>query len=252
MILYFSGTGNSRYTAVLLGKALDDDVVSMNELISTENAQSMNSSKPFVFVVPTYCYHIPSVVEKFIRESAFTGCDKVYFVMTCGAGTGGSGAANKALCADKKLSYMGTYTLVMPDNYLVMYEPSSRQKAEELLAALPAKVSEIAGIIESEKTFTEKSVILGKQVSILGSKLFNSFFVKPEKFSVTDACVSCGNCVKNCPLHNISLTDGIPEWGSSCVHCLACICSCPKNAIEYGKGTKGRRRHYVFPDGTLK
>ncbi len=252
MILYFSGTGNSRYTAILLGNALNDEVVSMNELISASNARPMRSEKPFIFVVPTYCYHIPSAVEDYIAAAEFSGCDKAYFVMTCGAGTGGAGAANKALCESKKLSYMGTYTLVMPDNYLVMYEPSSREEAETRLAALPAKIKEISDIILSGNAFSEKTQLFGKQISIIGSKLFNNLFVNPGKFSVSEACVSCGACAKNCPLHNIRIVDGAPQWSDNCIHCLSCICACPKNAIEYGKGTKGRRRHYVFPDGTLK
>lgn len=251
MILYFSGTGNSRYTAILLGKAIDDEVISINEIISSSNARPMRSARPFIFVVPTYCYHIPSIVEEYIRRTEFSG-GKAYFVMTCGAGVGGAGAANKALCEEKGLEYMGTFTLVMPDNYLVMYEPSSREEAESRLAALPAKLDELAAAILSEETLPEKKTLLGKQISILGSKLFNAAFVNPAKFSVADACVSCGVCVKNCPLHNISLVDGAPEWGSDCVHCLACICGCPKNAIEYGKGTKNRRRHYVNADGSLK
>lgn len=251
MILYFSGTGNSRYTALLLGKALDDEVISLNELIRAANSRAIISEKPFVFVVPTYCYHIPAVVEEYIRNTEFVG-SKAYFVMTCGAGVGGAGAANKALCREKGLEYMGTYTLVMPDNYLVMYEPSSREEAEKRLAALPAEVDVIANAILGENMLPEKKSLLGKGVSVLGSKLFNAAYVKPEKFFVTDACVSCGTCVRSCPMNNVSMHNGAPEWGDSCVHCLACICGCPQNAVEYGKGTKNRRRHYVNADGTLK
>ena len=251
MILYFSGTGNSRYSGILLGNALNDEVISINDRISGSNSAALKSEKPFVFVVPTYCYHIPSVVEEYIRRTEFCG-EKAYFVMTCGAGIGGAGAANKALCEEKGLEYMGTYTLVMPDNYLVMYEPSSREEAESRLAELPGKISEIAEIILGGAAFKDKNSILGKQVSKLGSKLFNAAFVKPGKFYATDACISCGTCVKNCSLHNISLVDGTPVWGDECVHCVACICACPQNAVEYGKGTKNRRRHYVYADGTLK
>lgn len=252
MILYFSGTGNSRYAAILLAKTLDDEILSINELISSENFETVCSDKPFIFVVPTYCYHIPSAVEEYISKTEFKGNNKAYFVMTCGAGIGGAGAANRALCKEKGLDCMGTYTLVMPDNYLVMYEPSSREEAEARLAALPGKVSDIAEIVKNGGAFDEKSSMLGKQISILGSKLFNSAFVNPKKFSVMDACISCGSCVKNCPLNNISLSDGKPVWSDNCIHCLSCLCGCPQNAVEYGKGTKGRRRHYVFPDGTLK
>ena len=33
MVFYFTGTGNSRYIAEIIGKRFDDDIVSLNEKI---------------------------------------------------------------------------------------------------------------------------------------------------------------------------------------------------------------------------
>ena len=60
-------------------------------------------------------------------------------------------------------------------------------------------------------------------------------------------CIGCGKCEKVCPLDNIRLKKGKPEWGGDCTHCMACICSCPREAIEYGKKTLGKRR-YLCPE----
>ena len=35
MILYFTGTGNSRHIARLISKEIDDEVISINELIKS-------------------------------------------------------------------------------------------------------------------------------------------------------------------------------------------------------------------------
>ena len=32
--------------------------------------------------------------------------------------------------------------------------------------------------------------------------------------------------------------------GKNCTHCMACICYCPKEAIEYGKKSKGKPRYH--------
>ena len=47
-----------------------------------------------------------------------------------------------------------------------------------------------------------------------------------------------------CPLNNIHLESGRPVWGKNCTHCMACICYCPKEAIEYGKKSKGKPRYH--------
>ncbi len=71
-----------------------------------------------------------------------------------------------------------------------------------------------------------------------------SLFVKADAFRATDACIGCGKCVELCPLNNIRLENGKPVWGKNCTHCMACICHCPKEAIEYGKKSKGKPRYH--------
>ena len=74
--------------------------------------------------------------------------------------------------------------------------------------------------------------------------VFYRFFVKADAFRATDACIGCGKCVELCPLNNIRLENGKPVWGKNCTHCMACICHCPKEAIEYGKKSKGKPRYH--------
>ena len=74
--------------------------------------------------------------------------------------------------------------------------------------------------------------------------VFYRFFVKAEAFRATEACIGCGKCVELCPLNNIHLESGKPVWGKDCTHCMACICYCPKEAIEYGKKSRGKPRYH--------
>ena len=81
--------------------------------------------------------------------------------------------------------------------------------------------------------------------SSIVNSLFYTAFVSAKGFYSTEECISCGKCVKLCPLNNIELVDGKPKWGEKCTHCMACICRCPKEAIEYKTKTKGRNRYYL-------
>ena len=79
MVFYFSGTGNSRYIAQQLSEQLSDELVSMNRLMRQRKLDpytaqyAFTSEDPFVVVCPTYCWHVPKVVEEFLLDSRFLG-----------------------------------------------------------------------------------------------------------------------------------------------------------------------------------
>lgn len=67
MVLYFSGTGNSQFVAVRIAEmTADDEVVSINQSIKSGRNVAIHSERPLVFVVPTYSWRIPRVVEQWI------------------------------------------------------------------------------------------------------------------------------------------------------------------------------------------
>ena len=50
MILYFTGTGNSRYAAETIGAAAGDAVISMNDWIKTGKPGSFQFDTPYDFI----------------------------------------------------------------------------------------------------------------------------------------------------------------------------------------------------------
>ena len=112
MILYFTGTGNSRHIARLISKEIDDEVISINELIKSGSNNEIKSDKPFVIIAPTYAWRIPMVVEKFIKNTKLSGNKKVYFILTCGADTGDATSFLRDISEEKGLEFMGLRALV--------------------------------------------------------------------------------------------------------------------------------------------
>lgn len=97
MIYYFTGTGNSRYIARELHQQLNEDYISMNTLIRNNDHSLQNIQGTLVFVVPTYAWRIPRIVEEWIRLTAFKDVEEVYFVMDCGGNIGNAGHYNRKL-----------------------------------------------------------------------------------------------------------------------------------------------------------
>lgn len=244
MIFYFTGTGNSHYCARLLAEALQDECVDTFSYIRGGIAGEFSSDKPWVFVCPTYSWQIPRIFADFIRSARFSGSRDAYFVMTCGGEVGNAPAANRALCEEKSLHYHGTFAVVMPDNYLVLFPAPTPEETQKLIAAARPTIQQCARNILAGQDAPEHSAgVIDKLKSGLVNTLFYRFNMQPKKFTVSDACVSCGKCEKACPLGNIRMQNGKPVWGDRCTHCMACLCGCPAEAIEYGKATRGKARY---------
>lgn len=244
MIVYFTGTGNSRYCAEWLAQALGDEAVDAFCSIRNSAPAELASQKPWVFVAPTYGWQLPRVFAEFLRSGSFTGSGDAYFVMTCGSEIGNAGQKMIPLCRQKGLNYKGVLQVVMPENYIAMFDAPEQAEAEEIIAAARPTLESGAVCIRGGRDFpVPKTGAIDKLKSGVIHSAFYRFIIKAKPFTVSDACVSCGKCADVCPLVNIRLEEGKPVWGARCTHCMACICGCPTSAIEYGKASRGKPRY---------
>lgn len=247
MILYFSATGNSEYVAKRIGDTVGGQIQNLFDKIKTNDHSQMRSEAPWVVVVPTYAWRIPRIVENWLKNTELAGSRDLYFVMTCGADIGNAGKYLKAFCAEKGMNYRGCAEIVMPENYIALFSTPSKEEALKIIEKAEEVIDQTARFIQNGMPIPQPNVSLaGRLSSGIVNDLFYPMFVHAKKFSVTDQCISCGKCVKVCPLDNVRLEQGRPVWGGRCTHCMACICRCPKEAIEYGRHSKGLPR-YVCP-----
>ncbi len=59
MIVYFSGTGNSRYCAQMMADQLGETLTDAFPYIRASKAANLQSDTPWVFVAPTYARQLP-------------------------------------------------------------------------------------------------------------------------------------------------------------------------------------------------
>lgn len=245
MVLYFSGTGNSRYVAQAISAIIQDEIISLNDYIKRECKDIIKSDAPLVFVAPTYAWRIPRVVEKFIRKVHFEGNNKAYFVLTCGDDTGNSVRYVKSLCREKNFEFMGFASVVMPENYVALFDVPGKTQADIIINSATAVIKNIANHInKNQHLLAEKVSFSGKVMSGIVNPIFYLVCVKSKKFYATNKCSRCKRCAELCPLNNISFTENKPHWGKTCTHCMACICGCHNAAIEYGQHTVNKMRYY--------
>lgn len=248
MILYFSGTGNSAYVAKYISRMIKDEVLDLFQRLRDHDYSAMASDKPWVVVTPTYAWRIPRIVSEWMRQTKLTGSKEIYFVLTCGDGIGNAGAYLEKFCDILGMKYMGCAQIVMPENYIAMFQTPGTEEAKDIIRKAAPSIDEVCAALKKGKPLANRKISpVGKICSGVVNKAFYPMFVHADKFTVKNTCVSCGKCEKLCPMSNVKIKNGKPVWGKSCTHCMACICHCPTEAIEYGRHSKGLPR-YVCPE----
>ena len=83
MVLYFTGTGNSRYIAKRIAESLGDELLSMNDHIKAGDTSPVTSDERLIIVTPTYAWRIPRIVRDWLAETDFPCGAQAWFVMCC-------------------------------------------------------------------------------------------------------------------------------------------------------------------------
>jgi ferredoxin/flavodoxin len=243
MILYFTGTGNSRHVAEKIAEATGDAIENIAVHLKKHDVGSYTSEKPYVFVGPVYAGRFPKVMIKYIEKAQFAGSHQAYFVATCAETPWITAKYTKKLADAKGFDVLGFRSVLMPQSYTTAGMAQPDEVNRQILAKAEGQIDALAKQIAGGARLQPEP--LGKSwMSTIANPLMYATMMSTKKFTVGDACIGCGTCVKNCPLGNIRLVDGKPVWGRDCTQCCACIGSCPVSAIEYGKKTIGKSKYY--------
>lgn len=242
MIYYFSATGNSKHAAEVIAEKTGDTAVNIVDAL--RNGIPENKTDKTGFVFPVYFWGLPEIIKRFasLTEVKNSLGDYVFCVITCGANTG---AADKMLgkTLGRKINY--SFSLRMPDNYVVMYDPCKKEKAQKYLRHADKELEIICDEI-GNKICKKSGASGGELNSFFVSRLYNPFR-RTKKFFADGNCTSCGLCEKLCPDNAIVIRNGKPEWvRKKCQHCTACINRCPAKAIQFGKKTAERGRYNYY------
>lgn len=243
MIVYYTGTGNSRRAAQLLAHRLQDELADAFPYLKNGEKLILRSDKPWIFTAPTYGWQMPHVFRDLILQANLSGSKDAYFVLTCGSGVGNAEKYLRQLCAQKGLNFLGLLKVVMPENYIAMFPVPDERAGRVIVKKADRTLEKAAAVMAQGRPLPEvKAGLAGKVMSSLVNTVFTGKVVTAKPFRTTDGCIGCGTCAEVCVRNNIMLKDGRPVWSDRCIHCMACISSCPTEAIEYGTKSVGKPR----------
>lgn len=251
MILYFSGTGNSRHVALSLGNILSEEVLSIPD---TDPMTLTLSGKNLIMVFPIYSWGVPPLVldyiaglpDSFIR----TITDRkvpVLMVATCGDEVAYAPEMFRDAWLKRNIDVAAVWGVIMPNNYVLLpgFNVDKPKIEQRKLDESSARIRQIAAKIKKQEWKTD--VIRGswpKLKTRIIYPLFRRWGINWRKWKATEECVRCGRCVTACPVHNMRMKSGSPSWGIECVSCTACYHICPAKAVSYGKFTSGKGQYH--------
>jgi ferredoxin/flavodoxin len=277
LIYFFSGTGNSLAVSKTLAEQLDARLVN---IASLNNVPSVTPEADVLGIVsPVYHGNLPLIVARFVDKLTCLGAKYIFAVCTYGDHPGLFMEYMRDRLASRGGVLFAGFGLHMPYNYVT--PPSSMKNfydsftlreldpavQQNLLDKADKKVADIVLAVQSRQNgILEKDSVLitwlvealnlhesmGKSAwsKITGlneptSLTFNEVRLRMDKaFTVDDSCEGCGTCEKICPVGDIRLVNGRPEWQHHCEQCFACLQWCPKSAIQFRDNTRGQKRYH--------
>lgn len=253
MILYFSGTGNSRLVAQALAEHLQQPLRRWQDV----RPDDLEKATAIGFVFPIYAWGLPRVFRDWLVAQAGLPA-KAWMVATCGDDIGLTPLELRNLLRPKHCTLVAAFSVQMPNTYVALpgFDVDAPEEQERRLRDYEQRIETIAMFLETiivEKEVQELQYLDVVEGSFPWLKsrilrpLFNRWLVGDHRFRSTKACIHCRKCEKTCPMGNITMTTEIrPQWNGRCADCFACFHVCPTNAIHYGLWTKGKGQKTVM------
>lgn len=245
MMLFFSGTGNTRLAARYLARKLGE--TTCVELLRSKSPVCLRAEEPLGLLFPIYAWGIPRVFRDALEQLEVASPPPyIYGVCTCGDEIGTTAQELRALLQAKGLRLDAVASVQMPETYVAFpgFHLDTQAVALRKLQAARRRLDDLSTRIGRRETFTDvRPGTAPWMLSHVVNPLFYACLISDRHYHASRACTGCGRCVQACPVGNIRLVNGRPAWQGHCAGCLACYHHCPAAAIRYGRRTQGKGQY---------
>ncbi len=195
-------------------------------------------------VYPVHHWGPPDLVIRFARRLAAPHGTYVFAVATYGNHSGRAFQDLGRALEERAHGLTAGFHVRTVQNYVPVFPLPGEARLREIQAAADAQVD---AIIERVKHHGQgerehwrwrpgvRSYYLASRRALHG---------KDRRFAVRDGCTSCGTCARVCPVGNVEMVQGMPEWRHRCEQCFACLHWCPEGVIEWSGATSGMGRYH--------
>lgn len=237
LLIYYTGTYNTRYITRLIEKKLTSAGYAVTSLEVTADLKPADvSGYEFIGLgYPIYAFNSPLPFNRYLKKLRIPRGQKYFIYKNSGETFALNNASSRIIkrrMKRGKAELCGEYHFVMPYNIHFAFD-------EAFVREILAYDEKLAEVLASDVKNGRKEIIGSNFIYNLASAIIsvqklggpvNSFFYKIDE----QKCLRCNKCAEECPENNISLCDGKIRFGHKCAMCMRCSFFCPANAIKIG------------------
>ena len=128
-------------------------IVDVNAKIKAVDYSPIKTGENVVVVTLTYAWRIPRIVSDWLFKTKLLSAKRIWFVMNCGSEIGNASKYNRSLAEQKHLCYMGTSQILMPENYIAMFDAPQAEEARKIVKNAEPTIVDTIACIKVEQPF---------------------------------------------------------------------------------------------------
>lgn len=178
-----------------------------------------------------------------IKISATGGEHYAYLVATFGGSPGNISLDAEAAFKKFGLNLSASFGVKMVDNWTPYFDLTGKNYVQSAESEVEPQTQAVVAQIVSKAAAKIPPAISNEVYT--ERRAFYETLRHTEKFTVSEKCVGCGQCARQCPLSVIKIENRRPVWAKKmCTLCLGCLHVCPKKAINFDGKTERRGQYH--------
>lgn len=238
-VIFFSGTGNTRYIARLFKDRFKQENVNI-DLIDIQKKNKLEQKYDLYIIGSPIHVDLPAkILVNWIKKNIPDGNEKCIVYHTLANDHYEQYKTKLAkIMKDKGYKVVINEYIAMPNNYYqTFFKRGTEEHIRKIISCAPSKVDKIV------RDFYSNNIedIKYKKDNIMIKLVYDSFLIYSKSypkrnFSVDEKkCINCKICEHECPTKNICMDNKKITFSNKCISCFRCIHRCPTDAILYKK-----------------